>query len=405
MPLNWNMEQVTPDWHAFHERTKFRLVLRLCLFFMVLMSIVAAINIFNAHFSATPNVLVVFVCIAGIITLRVTGKYRLVARFITVISFLIISGSFYLLKVTHYLTPMWMIVNILFTFFILGKTWGISVLIAHFLVLFSYLILFHTENIVAVEGFTGNDIATFIAEYAVVGFAIGYILNLYIINSRFSREAVESSNKKLKEQNAIISRQNSEMEVMLREIHHRVKNNLQIITSLLRLQANSMDRQADEFYKEAINRVTAMAIIHERMYQSGSLSGFDMDQYARTLVSSILSNNVLDKVPKVTITVQLDQLNSNSIVPLALLINELVMNSLKHAFDAQSAPEINLELKQTDSSHFSLMYADNGYWKESSKPSFGVEIIEAMCSQLDGSFDLNKSEKGTVYSFRLTNLM
>lgn len=399
------MEQTTPDWHEFHERTKYRLVYRLCLFFIVLMSVVALVNMSNKHFSATPNIAVIIMCIVGVAVMRIKKEYRGVAIFSSIASFGIISSAFFLLKASHYLTPMWMVVNILFTFFILGKRWGISILVLHFLALFAYLILKHSENFARIKGFTSNDITTFILEYAIVGFAIGYILNLYIVNSKFSREALESNNLKLQEQNSIILKQNQEMEVMLREIHHRVKNNLQIITSLLRLQANSMDRQADEFYKEAINRVTAMAIIHERMYQSGSLSNFDMDQYVRTLVSSILSNYALDKVPEVNIHVDLKEIGSDGIVPLALLINELMLNSLKHAFSSQNNPKIQINLHQVNTEDLKLEYSDNGCWKPSSEPSFGTEIIDAMTSQLEGEYQLTKAEKGTTYVFELKNLM
>lgn len=399
------MEETNLNWHDFHERTKFRLVYHLCIFFIVLMSVVALVNLSNEHFSATPNVAVIVMCLIGLAILKIKGNYRIVAMFSSVASLVIISLAFFLLPATHYLTPMWMVVNILFTFFILGKIWGISILVVHFLVLFNYLWFKHTGNILAVKNFTPNDIITFITEYSIVGFAIAYILNLYIVNSKYSRQALESSNQKLQDQNAIITKQNKEMEVMLREIHHRVKNNLQIITSLLRLQANSMDRQADEFYKEAINRVTAMAIIHERMYQSGSLSNFDMDQYVRTLVSSILSNYTLEKIPKVEIQVELEEIGSNGIVPLALLINELMLNSLKHAFDDQLYPVIKIHLHQKEAFNFQMEYYDNGMWKDSNEPSFGSEIIEAMVAQLDGTFQLVKSENGSHYYFDLKNLM
>lgn len=398
------MKQTTSEWHAFHEATKYRLVMHLCVFFIVLMSMVAIINAFNAHFSAAPNLFVVAMCSFGIVVLKKTGNYRIVAKFSSILSIGIVTGSLFFLKATHYLTPMWMIVNILFTFFILGKRWGIWVLVIHFLILFAYIWFKHTENVLAVVTFTQNDLITFISEYAIVGFAIGYILNLYIVNSKFSQQNVEESNQKLTEQNSIISKQNSEMEVMLREIHHRVKNNLQIITSLLRLQANSMDRETDVYYKEAINRVTAMAIIHERMYQSGSLSDFDLKSYLDSLISSILSNNTLDFVPNVDIQVHIAKVESKSIVPLALLINELVLNSLKHAFHVQSFPRIEIKLFNENQDKFQLSYSDNGTWAENSKPSFGTEIIEAMTGQLDGDFVLEINEKGTFYTFDLTNL-
>lgn len=398
------MEQPNKDWHEFHESTRYKLVMHLCLFFIVLMSIVGLVNFSNVYFSAAPNLLVVVMCSIGVFILKRTRNYRLVAKFISLLSICIVTGSFFLLKATHYLTPMWMIVNILFTFFILGKRWGISVLVVHFLVLFAYLWLKHTENIVAVKTFTTNDILTFTVEYSIVGFAIGYLLNLYIVDSRYSKKKMESTNQQLIEQNKIITKQNNEMEVMLREIHHRVKNNLQIITSLLRLQANRLNRESDVFYKEAINRVTAMAIIHERMYQSGSLSDFDLRSYLESLISSILANNTLYIIPKVDTQVNITNVSSKSIVPLALLINELVLNSLKHAFHEQRYPKIGIYLENEQGGKFQLIYSDNGTWVQNPVPSFGTEIIEAMTGQLEGNFELSIGEKGTKYIFELTNL-
>ncbi|MNJ85020.1 putative sensor histidine kinase pdtaS [compost metagenome] len=399
------MARLERDFIDFHEKIKYKLVKHLCIFFVILMSVVTIVNYSNAHFSATPNVFAVGMCLIALVFLKYTKNYRLVAKICTVITFCIVSGAFLFLKATHYLTPMWMIVNIIFTFFILGKKWGISMLICHFLVLFYYLIFYHESNIVAVDVFSGNDIATFITEYSIVGFAIGYLLNLYILTTKYSEKELQENNNILIEQNKIISKQNSEMEVMLREIHHRVKNNLQIITSLLRLQANSTGAESSGF-QEAIDRVTAMAIIHEKMYQSGSLSKFDLEKYLKSLVDSLLTSYSIEQKPTFEIDVRVENMKSKSIVPLALLINELLLNSLKHAFHNQENPKIVIRLVdlQSSSSRFLLYYSDNGTWAENSVASFGTEIIQAMSEQLEGDLELKTSNSGTDYIFNLANL-
>jgi two-component sensor histidine kinase len=401
------MDRLNTNWLEFHEKSKFRLVLHLLYFFMGLMSLVTLVNLFNEHFSATPNFCAVGMCIVGLVVLYITKNYRLVGAICSILTFGIISGAFLFLKATHYLTPIWMIVNIMFTFFILGKKWGIPVLIAHFLVLFYYLIYLHEGNIVSVESFSGNDVTTFILEYSIAGFAIAYILNLYVITTSYSRSEMTEVNQKLSNQNKLISKQNSEMEVMLREIHHRVKNNLQIITSLLRLQANNMDEEHSSSYQEAIDRITAMAIIHEKMYQSGSLSKFDLEKYLNSLVSSLLLNYSISKRPELIIDVGVEDMKSKSIVPLALLINELLLNSLKHAFQNQDHPRISISLSENEehkSNRFLLIYSDNGSWMEDSVASFGTEIIQAMSEQLEGVFSLETTPSGTKYVFDLANL-
>ena len=401
------MDKLNTNWLEFHEESKFRLVLHLLYFFMGLMSLVTLVNLSNEHFSATPNFLAVGMCIVGLVVLYITKNYRLVGAICSILTFGIVSGAFLFLKATHYLTPIWMIVNIMFTFFILGKKWGIPILIANFLVLFYYLIYLHEANIVSVKSFSGNDVTTFIMEYSIVGFAIAYILNLYVLTTSYSRSEMIEVNQKLSNQNKLISKQNSEMEVMLREIHHRVKNNLQIITSLLRLQSNNMDEEHSGSYQEAIDRVTAMAIIHEKMYQSGSLSKFDLEKYLNSLVSSLLLNYSISKHPELIIEVEVEDMKSKSIVPLALLINELLLNSLKHAFQNQDHPRISISLRESEghkSNRFLLIYSDNGSWIEGSVASFGTEIIQTMSEQLEGVFSLETSPLGTKYVFDLANL-
>jgi len=401
------MDKLNTNWLEFHEKMKFRLVLHLLYFFVGLMSLVAVVNLSNEHFSATPNFFAVGMCIVGLVVIHVTKNYRLVGAICSILTFCIVSGAFLWLHATNYLTPMWMVVNIIFTFFVLGKKWGISILLAHFLILFYYLIYLHERNIVSVKSFSGNDITTFILEYSIVGFAIAYILNLYVLTTNYSRLELIENNQKLSNQNKLISKQNSEMEVMLREIHHRVKNNLQIITSLLRLQANNMDSEHGGSYQEAIDRVTAMAIIHEKMYQSGSLSKFDLDKYLKSLVDSLLMSYSISKKPVFEIQVEVQDMKSKSIVPLALLINELLLNSLKHAFQSQEDPKISISLSENEShksNRFILVYSDNGLWIDGSVASFGTEIIQAMSEQLEGTYTLETTDFGTKYVFDLANL-
>ncbi len=400
------MDKLNTNWLEFHEKMKFRLVLHLLYFFAGLMMLVTIVNLSNAHFSATPNFFAVGMCVAGLVVIYLTKNYRLVGAICSILTFLIVSGAFLWLHATHYLTPMWMIVNILFTFFVLGRIWGISILLAHFAVLFYYLVFLHERNIVAVDSFSANDVMTFILEYSIVGFAIAYILNLYVVTTTYSRAELEEGNRLLLDQNKVISKQNSEMEVMLREIHHRVKNNLQIITSLLRLQANNTDKN-EGAYQEAIDRVTAMAIIHEKMYQSGSLSKFDLEKYLKSLVDSLLMNYSIRQKPEFVIRVALKDMKSRSIVPLALLINELLLNSLKHAFHHQDRPRVSISLTEKEedlSNRFQLVYSDNGSWAESAVASFGTEIIQAMSEQLEGEYTLETTDSGTIYVFDLANL-
>ncbi|MNY37281.1 Histidine kinase [compost metagenome] len=168
-----------------------------------------------------------------------------------------------------------------------------------------------------------------------------------------------------------------------------------------------MDEEHSGSYQEAIDRVTAMAIIHEKMYQSGSLSKFDLERYLKSLVKSLLASYSIIKTPQFVIAVEVEDMKSKSIVPLALLVNELLLNSLKHAFKDQDQPMIFIGLTEDvngEINRFVLTYSDNGSWAENSVPSFGTEIIQAMAEQLEGSFTLETGDSGTKYVFDLANL-
>ncbi|MBL4624114.1 MAG: sensor histidine kinase, partial [Flavobacteriales bacterium] len=212
--------------------------------------------------------------------------------------------------------------------------------------------------------------------------------------------------KELNEQNRVVRIQNEEKEVMLKEIHHRVKNNLQVITSLLRLQSYELEGEkgAKEF-SESINRVKAMALIHESMYQSSELSNLNIAEYVKTLANYLISTYALQTPIELDIDSNLKSVSSKTLVPLALLFNELISNSIKHAFQDTSSGKIKITISIRDDNQFTVSYSDNGSWKESDrKNSFGTELILLMTEQLEGTQKQNTSENGTSYEFILQDI-
>ena len=398
------MQEQHTDWQVYFEKMRYKLVLHLCYFFIVLMSILSIVNGFNGHFSAWPNVMAVVMCGIGVIMLKRTGNYFLVGAFCSIISLVIISTAFFTLQAIHFLTPIWMIVNILFTFFALGKRWGVGILTAHFIALFAYIWTLHEGNILRVEHFSSNDLLTFTIEYGIVGLCIAYILVLYTQTARYSQQLMQKNNEVLIEQNTLISKQKEEMQVMLNEIHHRVKNNMQIVTSLLRLQASKSGKENDPFYKEAIDRVGAMALVHEQMYQSQSLSNINLHQYVQDLSNNLMQSYSLNKQVRLNATIELKNLHAKTVVPFALLFNELFANSLKHAFSEDQEPVIALRLFSSGGEGFVFEYGDNGKWKEPTGETLGMEIIQAMTDQLEGKMALCRDDSGTHYRFELRNI-
>jgi PAS domain S-box-containing protein len=153
-----------------------------------------------------------------------------------------------------------------------------------------------------------------------------------------------------------------EKEVLLKEIHHRVKNNLQIVSSLLFLQETRTEHPvAAAVLKESRNRVKSMALIHERLYQSPNLGSVDMGKYTRNLVSDLRrSYGAENSLVRLTVTVEDITLGITEAIPCGLIINELVSNALKHAFPKGRAGELTIQLVRGNTNQITLTVSDNG---------------------------------------------
>ena len=206
-----------------------------------------------------------------------------------------------------------------------------------------------------------------------------------------------------------------EKETLLKEIHHRVKNNLQIIHSMLNLQLPYIkDERAIGLFKESQNRVYTMALIHEKMYQSKSLAKIDLAEYIRNLtVNLFLSYGVSERVIKPTISVENLTFNIDTVIPCALIINELVSNSLKYAFPNSSgrtdqAAEVRIDLRHGTSNKFILTVSDNGVglpkgFKIQNCESLGLKLVSVLVKQLKGSIHL-KISSGTEFTITFMEL-
>src|SRR5688572_9835006 len=191
--------------------------------------------------------------------------------------------------------------------------------------------------------------------------------------------------------------------LLLREIHHRVKNNLQIIISLFNLQSHYInDKKAFEALKEGQDRIKSMALIHERFYQNDGLSRIDFDDYIHRLVENLfMSFNVLPE--RITTTIQAEKisLDIDTAVPCGLIINELVSNTLKHAFGENEKGELHITFRLTSENKLELVISDNGKgvpddFEFEEVDSLGMQLISALTSQLDGKMTLKRG-KGTTF--------
>lgn len=208
----------------------------------------------------------------------------------------------------------------------------------------------------------------------------------------------------LKQAEARIKNSLEEKEVLLKEIHHRVKNNLQVISGLLNLQAQHItDEKSREIYKESQNRVISMALIHEELYQARDLARVDFAAYIRNLAKNLFASYGM-KSGNVKLVLETDEMNMvvDTAIPCGLIINELISNALKHAFPNGSEGEIRVRFHETEEGEYELLISDNGVglpegldiWQTS---SLGMQLVTVLTSQLGGELNV-RSDEGTEFS-------
>lgn len=201
----------------------------------------------------------------------------------------------------------------------------------------------------------------------------------------------------------IIRAKNAENELLLKEIHHRVKNNLEMVKSLIALQSAQIE---DPATKEAMiasqNRVQSMGIIHQKLYQGTNLGSIEMKDYFINLSEGILDTfNAEDKVKIECAMDQLD-LDVDTAVPIGLIVNELLTNALKYAFPKQKSGVINISLEKVSYQNLKLQVRDNGVGKTDGLAprgtGFGSQLVRLLTQQLNGTM-IERNEEGTHIEF------
>jgi PAS domain S-box-containing protein len=194
----------------------------------------------------------------------------------------------------------------------------------------------------------------------------------------------------------------SEKETLLKEIHHRVKNNLQIIASLLNLQSQYIhDEKTLAVIKDSQNRIKAMALIHEKIYQSKSLDRIDYGDYLEKITRSLFeSYGVSPKKIVIKIHAKNILLHIDKAIPCSLILNELLSNSFKHAFPNDRTGEIRIDVK-LDGDTLRLLYSDNGIGLPESvtldrTESLGMRLISGLTQQVKGTVEIQRGG-GTTF--------
>ena len=206
--------------------------------------------------------------------------------------------------------------------------------------------------------------------------------------------------EKIVTDNLMLQTSNREKEVLLKEVHHRVKNNLQIVTSLLNLQSYSIsDPSIKDIFDVSLNRIKSMTAVHEMLYKSSDFSRIKYQSYLTTLVSGLV-NSIKGENSEITVKLDAGQLNLNinTSIPLGLLITELVTNSLKHGIKRDG--EIYIYLTRQPDNSLELKIGDNGIglpelFNLEDSDTLGLQLVQSLIEQLSGSFKKDITKKGT----------
>jgi len=195
-----------------------------------------------------------------------------------------------------------------------------------------------------------------------------------------------------------------EKELLLKEIHHRVKNNLAIISSLLNLQSyNIEDQKARDSFKEIQNRTRSMALIHEKLYQSTDLKRIDFGEYIKTISAELFRTYADPARVKLKTHVENIYLDINTAIPLGLIINEIITNSFKHAFPDGRKGEIQINFHKKNH-HYEFMVKDNGIGLPDdldfkNTDTLGLQLVNSLTQQIDGEITLDK-DHGTQFTIK-----
>lgn len=233
---------------------------------------------------------------------------------------------------------------------------------------------------------------------------IGLIVILLILLLLFVIQRLRSA----RIQNKLILKQSNERKLLLQEVHHRVKNNFQIVSSLLRLQSYSIDNEdLRASFDEAVSRINSMSVVHDIIYRQEKFSEIDAKDYLEKLIKTLQTTSGSQNV-HISIQAKRPNLKIETLIHLGIALNELVINSFKYAFNDIDRPaRINISLNALENKKFELLYQDNGVGlnPELDKSSFGMELIETLIEHLDGEVEISaQGEWNTSITLRFFDL-
>lgn len=269
----------------------------------------------------------------------------------------------------------------------------------HFLLILSFL----TINVASDYGLFRSEFLTddkrsqmFMFNLLFSASSVGFFVYLMIQNNLQESYFLIQRIEERKQSEKAIKEALSEKNLLIAELHHRVKNNLAIISGLFSLKINDdLHEDAKNVLLESRNRVRSMALIHNRLYKSDSLTDVNFNEYIQELISEITTSypTISDTI-RVKTDISSVSLNVNAAIPCGLILNELLTNCYKHAFKDKQDGEISISFSN-EGNHYKMRVQDNGSGLPSGynkKQSLGVTVIEALTEQLDGKSEFTDNQ-------------
>lgn len=381
------------------EKARFNLSRNLSLLSTIMLYTIGVIYLFENDITAYMLLIGGTILFAAYLLSTYTKKYRPYAILSLVLLSLLNIANLSIASNFHHIGDFfWVICVVTAGYFIMGKAWGIGLVIFNLLSIFTVFYMVRHGMISQIDKpYTTFSQINFLINLAIGGTLFSMLIIFFLKeNKNIAQQYIDTNNK--------LEIMHEEKSIMLKEIHHRVKNNLQIITSLLRLQANDMKTpESTAHFQEAIDRISAIAKIHNQMYNSDGLNQISLKAYLDEMVNDLIFSYSEERKINTRIISNISAIHPKDLVPIALIFNELLTNSIKHAFKDRDEGLIIIEANINDDNSVSMIYSDDGEWIEPVKnyESIGMELIHSFVDQLDGTMNTDRSN-GTTYTIEFT---
>ncbi len=385
---NLNLEETNP-----FKIARFNLIWRANYVLSILfVLIISAYIIQNNIPSVLLFIFALLITTGSLIFLYKTKKTAPIYFFIATLGIILpVLSANYMLEDNHYGNIVWIIVAICIAYFGLGAKIGKYYALAGIIGLAIHIYFFLNENTRLTRTLNLIDKTALTLEVSIAISMVFYIIYQYTNLYTLSEKKVMATNNELELQNTTIQKQNQEKEILLKEIHHRVKNNLQLVSSLLNLQSNSIsDATVVSAIQEGQSRIKTMSILHHRLYQNdGDFSKLSFKEYTTDLINSIHTTYSNKKVnTEIDIKIENIHLDIDTAIPLGLIINELTTNAYKYAL--AEGGSLLVSITSIQNNEYKLHIKDSGkgmpfHIDFENINTLGLKLVKILSKQIKGN--------------------